>query len=170
MEQVNKRVTFKDIAIGTRKFRLNKIDAMTGSYILFRIVGLLAPAFEDILNDTIKEDKSLKDINKNKTDEDISGKDIIKIFTEITKLSKDDFQYVQKECLKVVHEIFTDDSQPSPPVLDEYGTIGIVDVDTPLIMNLTVQSLVFNLSGFFDVSLLNSKLEGWITSLQSSLT
>jgi len=36
MEQINKRIDYKDITIGTRKFRLNKFDALTGSYMLLQ--------------------------------------------------------------------------------------------------------------------------------------
>jgi len=70
----------------------------------------------------------------------------------------------------VVNEIYPNNPQPSPPVLNEFGTFGILDYDMPLILNLTIQSLIFNVSGFFGENLSALNLEGLATSLQNSLT
>lgn len=172
MEQVNKRITYKDITIGTRKFRLNKFDALTGSFMLFKLVGILAPIFKNI--DIKKAKDTLKSANQSESkdtkEEDISGSDIAAILTEITKLPKEDFDYIQKNCLMVANEIYPDNPQPSPPVLNEFGTFGILDYDMPLILHLTIRSLIFNVSDFFGGDLLNLNLEGLTTSLRNSLT
>jgi hypothetical protein len=60
----------------------------------------------------------------------------------------------------VTNEIYVETSQVSPPVLNEYGTWGTMDIDMPLVLNLTIQSLIFNVSGFFGGSLSDLNLEG----------
>jgi hypothetical protein len=160
--QINKRIDFKDITIGTRKFRLHKFDALTGSYMLFKLVGIIAPIFKDM--DTKKAKEKLQgsgqNESKNVKEEEITGSDMANILTEITKLPKEDFDYIQKNCLMVTNEIYVETSQVSPPVLNEYGTWGTMDIDMPLVLNLTIQSLIFNVSGFFGGSLSDLNLEG----------
>lgn len=159
--QVNKRIDFKDITIGTRKFRIHKFDALTGSYMLFKLVGILAPIFKDM--DIKKAKGKLQGLEQNESkdmkEEEITGGDIANILTEITKLPKEDFDYIQKNCLMVTNEIYDKTSQVSPPILNEYGTWGTMDITTPLVLNLTVQSLIFNISDFFGGSLLGLNLE-----------
>lgn len=164
MEEVNKRIIYKDISIGDRTFRLNKFDPLTGSYMLFKFMGILAPIFSNI------DVKDAKEKTKDSKDVDITGEDITKILGEMRKIPKEDFDYIQKECLKVVNEIYPNNPKPSPSVIDDYGEYGILDVDTPLIINLTIQSLIFNLSGFFGEKLSGFNLEGLTSSLQNLLT
>ncbi len=157
---VNKRQDSKTIEINGRKFVLHKFDALTGSYVLFKLVGILAPIFKDM--DVKKAKGKLQGLdqneNKDMKEEEITGSDIANILTEITKLPKEDFDYIQRNCLMVTNEIYDETSQVSPPVLNEYGTWGTMGIDTPLILNLTVQSLMFNVSGFFGEIDLNSSL------------
>lgn len=146
MEDVNKRITYKDIKIGTRTFKLNKFDALTGSYMLFKLIGLIAPLFK---ND---EFKNIKDAN-------IDDIDISEALKTLTSLPKEDFEYIQQNCLRVVNEVHPN-GMLSPSVLDENNNFGIADYDLPLILNLTVQSLIFNVSGFFNGPLSGLNLEG----------
>lgn len=169
---INKRINYKDVTIGQRHFRIKKFDPLTGSYILFKIVGILTPVFAELmkndnLKDKIKANKK-EDQNKDKKDSKITSQDVVKIFGEITKLSKEDFQYIQKNCLMVVNEIF-ESGVLGPEAINDYGTIGVANADVSLIMNLTIQSLVFNVSGFFGEKLSGLNLEGLTSSLQSSL-
>lgn len=167
---INKRINYKDVTIGQRHFRIKKFDPLTGSYILFKIVGILTPVFAELMkNDTLKDKikaNKKEDQNKDKKDAEITSQDVVKIFGEITKLSKEDFQYIQKNCLMVVNEIH-ENGVPGPSAINEYNTIGISDADTALIMNLTIQSLIFNVSGFFGEKLSGLNLEGLTSSLQN---
>ncbi|KEI75876.1 phage tail assembly chaperone [Clostridium botulinum] len=143
----------KDIEINERKFRLNKMDARTGSYMLFNLMKILGPIFKNIKVDNI-EDISLDDIN------------LTDLVSSIFNLPEDEFRYIQDNCLKVVEELL-----PAGPakVLDKYGNFGVMDIEfnTGLLMNLTIQSLVFNVKGFFEESPLTSIMEKLTTSLQN---
>jgi hypothetical protein len=139
-------VLYKDIEVNGRKFRLGKFDARTGSYMLFKLVGILTPIFKNI--DTKKD---VKDINI----EDIN---LTEMLSSLTSLPEKDFRYIQDNCLRTVKELLPGNA---PQVLDEFGNYGILDAeyDTMLILNLTVQALIFNVSGFFSENLLDSITE-----------
>ncbi|EGT5649326.1 phage tail assembly chaperone [Clostridium botulinum] len=143
----------KDIEINERKFRLNKMDARTGSYMLFNLMKILGPIFKNIKVDNI-EDISLDDIN------------LTDLVSSIFNLPEDEFRYIQDNCLKVVEELL-----PAGPakILDKYENFGVMDIEfnTGLLMNLTIQSLVFNVKGFFEESPLTSIMEKLTTSLQN---
>ncbi|MBE1304568.1 hypothetical protein G4W71_11100 [Clostridium botulinum] len=145
--------TCKDIEINERKFRLNKMDARTGSYMLFNLMKILGPIFKNIKVDNI-EDISLDDIN------------LTDLVSSIFNLPENEFRYIQDNCLKVVEELL-----PAGPakILDKYGNFGVMDIEfnTGLLMNLTIQSLVFNVKGFFEESPLTSIMEKLTTSLQN---
>ncbi|NFC29240.1 hypothetical protein EXM98_04655 [Clostridium botulinum] len=145
--------TCKDIEINERKFRLNKMDARTGSFMLFKLMKILTPIFKNIKVDNT-EDISLDDIN------------LTDLMSSIFDLQEDEFRYIQDNCLKVVEEIL-----PAGPskVIDKYGNYCILNIefDTALLMNLTIQSLVFNVKGFFAGSPLTSITQKLTTSLQN---
>jgi hypothetical protein len=139
---MDKPIVFKDIEVEGRKFRLNKLDARTGSYMTFKLVGILTPLFKNIDLESL-EDLKLNDLN------------IIEMSSSLFKLSEDDFRFVQDNCLQVVDELLPAGLQK---VLDKSGKWGVLDIefDAALVMNLTIQSLVFNVTGFFKGSLLSS--------------
>lgn len=125
----------KTIEIDGRRFLLQKLDARTGSYIAFKLMKLLSPALSKISNG---EDNNIEEIAKG-----------------IFSLSKEEFEYIQDSCLKRCYEILP---ARNTQVLNDYGVYGNDDIEfnAGLIMNLTIQSLVFNISGFFTEGLLNS--------------
>lgn len=139
-------ILYKDIEINNRKFRLKKMDARTGSYMLFKLVKILTPIFKNLKIDNL-DDISLDDLN------------ITDLMSSIFDLPEEEFRYVQDNCLKVVEELL-----PAGParVLDKHGNYGVLDVEfnTGLLMNLTIQSLVFNVTGFFEGSPLSSIIKG----------
>lgn len=147
---MDKPILYKDIEINERKFRLNKLDARTGSFLLFRLIKIIAPLFKNL------------DINKNEGEEASNLMDdinITELVSSICDLPEDDFRFIQDNCLQVIEEVL-----PAGPskVIDKYGNYCILDVefDTMLLMNLTIQSLVFNLKGFFEGSPLTSMSKG----------
>jgi hypothetical protein len=129
------------------------MDARTGSYMLFKLMKILTPIFKNIKQDSAKELK-IEDLNLT----DLAG--------SLFDLPKKEFEYIQDSSLKVVFELLpAGDKQ----VLDDNGQWGINDIafDTALVMNLTVQSLLFNLKGFFPGDLLTSLTKGLNTSQQN---
>jgi hypothetical protein len=146
---MDKKELFKNIDIDGRKFILGKFDARTGSYILFKLVGILTPLFN-----SIKDLENLDDLN------------LTELASSLFSLSEDDFRYVQDNCLMIVKELLPGGT---PQILNEYGIWGANDIefDTQLVMNLTIQSLVFNVSNFFGGNLLVSLRKG-LTSFQQN--
>lgn len=136
---------YKDIEVNGRTFRLNKMNARTGSYMLFKLMKILTPIVKNIKVDS--EELKLSDLN----------------LTEITKslfdLEEEEFKYIQDNALKVIQEILPGGQ---PYVLNKNGEFEALNVefDTGLVMNLTVQSLFFNIKGFFKGSPLESMLKG----------
>ncbi|OOM74000.1 hypothetical protein CLPUN_42380 [Clostridium puniceum] len=151
---MDKPILYKDIEVDGRKFRLNKLDARTGSYMSVKLMGILTPLFENVDLSNLKDIK-LNDLN------------IAKMTKTLFKMPEEDFRFVQDNCLQLVKELL-----PAGPqkVLDEYGKWGVLDIefDTGLVMNLTIQSLVFNVTGFFKESLLSSLINRATTILQNS--
>lgn len=139
-------VTHKDIEINERSFRLNKMNARTGSYMLFKLVKILAPVFKNMTMDDIDE-------------LDLDSINLTEVLSSIFDLPEEEFRYIQDNCLKTVKEILP---AGLADVIDKDGNFGIVDIehDVALTMNLTVQSLMFNVSGFFEGNLLGSALKG----------
>ena len=136
----------KEIEINGRKFRLNKMDARTGSYMLFKLIKILTPIYKNIKIDNIEE-LNLDDIN------------LTELMSSIFDLPEEEFRYIQDNCLRVVEEIL-----PAGPakVFDKYGNYGVLDIEfnTGLLMDLTIQSLIFNVQGFFEGSPLSSIVKG----------
>lgn len=143
-------VTFKEVEINGRKFILNKMDARTGSFMLFKLMKILTPIFKSIKVDKLEEMK-LEDLN------------LSDLASSLFDLPEKEFRYIQDNCLQVVNVML-----PAGPrqLLTKHGEWGIsgIEFDTSLIMNLTIQSLIFNVQGFFKESLLTSLMEKLNTS------
>lgn len=139
-------LNYKDIEISERKFRLNKMDAQTGSFMLFKVIGIIKPIFKNM------KVEDLEDFTADKLN-------IADVIEALCSLSEKDFRYIQENCLKIVEEIL-----PAGPtrVLDKYGNYGVLNIEfnTGLIMALTVHSLIFNVQGFFEGIPLASMLKG----------
>lgn len=147
---MDKKELFKTIDIDGRKFILCKFNAKSGSYILFKLMGILAPIFKDI-----KEIKDTEDIN------------LTELATSLFSLPETEFRYIQDNCLMSVKETL----QSGPvQILNEFGTWGVEDIefDTQLVLDLTLKTLVFNIAPFFKGSQLSSMTKGLTSSLQSS--
>lgn len=136
----------KIIEINERKFKLNKLDAKTGSYMLFKVTSILKPIVKNMKLDDI-EDFSLDKLN------------LGDVIDALCSLSEKDFRYIQDNCLSVVEELLP---AGSAKIIDKNGNFGVLDIEfnTGLLMTLTVHSLVFNVIGFFEGSPLASMLKG----------
>lgn len=128
---------YKIIEVNGRKFRLNKMSARTGTFMLLKITKILPPILENISLDQLDEDNfNIKELN------------LSKLLEPIFDMDEKEFHYIQDNCLKTVEEILPAGAQA---VLNDNGQWGVLNIefDMALVMNLTVQSLWFNLQGFF---------------------
>lgn len=122
---MSQRETNKIVELSGRQFKIEKFDALTGSYIAFTLMEKLLPM-------NIEKQAGLENMPAGRT-----------------LLSKTEFTNLQKDCLKVVSEVLP---ARSAPLLNDNGTWGVNDIekDTRLVMLLTIHALAFNISGFFD--------------------
>lgn len=120
-----KRETSKIIEVSGRKFKIEKFDALTGSYIAFTLMEKFLPM-------GLEAKAGLANMPK--------GREL---------LSREEFTQLQKDCLGVVSEILPAGARP---VIAENGYWGVNDIekDTRLVILLTIHALAFNIAGFFD--------------------
>lgn len=139
-------MAFKDIEINGRKFRLNKLNARTGSFMLVNMIGILTPLIKNVKKESLKN-MNLEDVN------------ITEIAEQLSDIPETKFRYIQDNLLQIISELLPAGGQP---ILTKDLTWGVLNIefDMSLVMNLTIQSLVFNLSGFFGESLLASLMKG----------
>jgi len=129
MAEINKRETFKEVTLDGRKFRIQKFDALTGSYVAYRLMAESLPFG--------------------------MGAEVgIPQAGEMRLMSKKDFKELQLDCLMVCFE-----SLPAgyTCIVNENGSFGVPDLenDTKTILTLTIHALMFNVSSFFGESLLD---------------
>lgn len=122
---MSKRETSKIIELSGRKFKIEKFDALTGSYIAFALMEKFLPM-------GLEGRAGLTNMPK--------GREL---------MTRQEFTQMQKDCLGVVSEVLPAGSRP---VIAENGHWGVNDIekDTRLVILLTVHALAFNIAGFFD--------------------
>jgi len=134
---------FKNIEIDGRTFRLNKMNALTASYMLTKLMKILAPIVKHI------------NLNDNSENLDLNSLNVTEMASSLLDLDEKDFRYIQENVLKVIQELL---SGGQPYVLNKYGEFEALNIeyDIELVMNLTIQGLWFNFEGFFKENLLAS--------------
>ena len=130
MEQnVNKRETFRNIELNGRKWRVEKFDALTGSYLAYQLINLALPPMigKLLANSGIP------------VGGDHSGR----------VMSKQEFMEFQKDCLRVCFEILP---ARNAPVIAENDNWGVEELEKDLstVLMLTVHVLIFNVQSFFE--------------------
>ncbi|GED34034.1 hypothetical protein P9G84_22355 [Brevibacillus centrosporus] len=150
------RMSYKDVEVNGRKFRVKKFPARVGSFMIIKLTAILAPMLASIKPSPSA--KSVEDVN-------LENLDITGIMGHLSSVSEKDFTYIQDQALRVCFELL-----PAGParVINEDGSFGIEDIedDTATIMALTVHALGFNLSSFFQGSGLHGLVAGLISSRQ----
>lgn len=143
-----KRETTKDIELAGRKWRIKKFDALTGSYIAYKLLSQMLPGGMDKQLGNMPEGRAV--------------------------MSKEDFVALQKDCLSVVQELKPAGNTELPVAVilssGKWGVEGLED-DTFTVLSLTIHALVFNVAGFFGgkaLQDLNQSLTG--LSLAGALT
>lgn len=157
---MDKVIDFKEITISDRKFIIKKFDARTGSYMLFKVVGLLAPAFKSISPEMFKKVKGPKDL---------AGINFTDMLGDLMNLKEEDFRYIQDKCLGVCSEALP---AGNVSVLDKNGNFSVIglETDTMTVLSLTTHALIFNLSSFFGAGLWGSLGEALNTSRHNART
>jgi hypothetical protein len=122
---MKKREITKDIELAGRKWRIDKFDAQTGSFIAYQLLFNMLPGGDSQLG-------ALP-----------AGR---------PTMTREQFFDIQSECLKVCSEICEVGGMEAPlPVKLLNGAWGVagLDKDTFTVLALTIHSLIHNVSGFF---------------------
>jgi hypothetical protein len=133
-----KREKFKDVELHGRKWRIAKFDALTGSYVAYKLLFQMLPT---------------------PIEAQMEG---VKLPAGRSTMSKAEFVDLQKDCLAACSELIMVGSQIAPiPVITSVGAWGVegVEDDLMLAMLLTVHCLVFNVAGFFEEGALKELTE-----------
>ncbi|SFU71158.1 phage tail assembly chaperone [Alicyclobacillus macrosporangiidus] len=149
---------YKDVEINGRKFRIRKFSARDGSYILIKVMSILAPMFQGLDLNQVQNVKDVSDVASN-------GLDVFGMIAKLITLSESDFNYIQEKCLRVCSEHL-----PSGfvPVLNDNGSFGVLNLedDTVTVLALTAHALIFNLQSFFAGSPLQGLVGGLLATPQ----
>ena len=132
---MEKREIYKQVEIGERSFRIGKFDAVTGSYIAWKLMGEILPM-------------------------GIKVEGIPSAPGGSPVMTKADFMDLQRDCLYVCAELL-----PAGPadVLNKNGSWGVEDMENnaKLALALTIHALTWNIVDFFDENLLQSLVKGF---------
>jgi hypothetical protein len=129
MDKVEKRETFKVVEISGRKFRIEKFDALTGSYLAYQLLNIALPP---MLGGLLAK----------------SGIPVGGSRSAGRVMSKQEFFDFQRDCLAACFEVLPAGNMP---VITEngFGVIGL-EQDLPTVLMLTVHALLFNVQSFFE--------------------
>ena len=131
-------VKTKIVDVQGKQYQVRKLRPNIGSFIITRVMaaGVGTSSVED---DDDAPDKKL----------------LVSMFSAFLKgIDFDTFSFIQNNCLAVVSRMEpAPDGQLLPmPITTDTGVFAALDVadDLSLVMSLTIESLLFNLSDFFD--------------------
>lgn len=129
-----KREVQKIVKLAGRTWVIDKFDAFTGSYIAYKLLNQLLPGGIDA---------------------QIRGAES----PSLPVMSKSEFLELQIDALSVVREKL---ASGYAPLIGENGGWGVMDVErnASLIIGLTIHSLIFNLSSFFEGDALKDLMSG----------
>ena len=133
---------YKDVEFGGSWYRIEKFDARTGSYVVYKLLAQVLPI--------------LPMLSKEVDPDEFRGQ----LPSVLTKLSKEEFGELQTACLLVCSRLEGNSKIPMPVITDD-GRIAIEDLndDTVTIMFLTVHAIAFNVSSFFGENTLKEFLK-----------
>lgn len=150
----------KEIEISDQKFRIGKLLPDVGSFILMQMIGAgfkrqmeaenhPAPAAEpasDVPRETLPSDDAVRGLA---------------FSAFLDGLDFKQFQFIQQQCLRVCARLEGSPHDPAAelpmPILMKDGRWAITEIrdDVTLVVRLTIETLVFNLSDFFEQGGLN---------------
>lgn len=155
-----------ELTLQGRTFRIRPFKAKDGSFIAFKVAGLLGPLFSKL--PALTTAGAPADGGASESAQMVV--DLLPALGAITQgLSEADFDYLQGKCLGAIDEQLSGGNWV--PILqlggNAFGVPGLEE-NTPLVLMLTVRALATNLSGFFAEGGLSGLLGGLSLSPQSS--
>ena len=140
---MSKRETKKVVELSGKRWSVGKFDALTGSYIVYRLLFQMLPM-------GMEQQAGLEGLNLPQN-RGIMG--------------KQEFIDLQKDCLSVCKElVMVGAVEAEMPIMSNGEFIkGEVQEDTMLVMALTVHALIFNVTSFFE----GDALKDLMTSFQN---
>lgn len=131
------RETQRIVKISGRTWKIEKFDALTGSYIAVKMISRLSHIAVGIASGNLSDPSIIA----------------IGISEAVGSLQKSEFFEIQNECLNVVKEIQkVGDKDVENPLRLPDGRWSVSDLESNvlLIMALVTHVLIFNLTPFFD--------------------
>ena len=144
MEQ--KREAFKIVELAGRRFKIGRLDALTGSYFATKLVSRLSSIAMGIMGGTITDSSYVA----------------MAVIEEIGHMGRVEFLELESDALSVVTEVTNVGGNDADiPIRTQNGAWGVAGLEDDMItvMALVVHSAVFNLSPFFDGNALNAVKE-----------
>jgi hypothetical protein len=132
-----KREAFKDIELAGRKWRIGKMDPLTGSYLATKLMAKVGHVAVGIASGNV-------------TDQVVMA---MAIAQEIGSFSKAEFLEIQMDCLVVCKEIQQQQGIDFPlQIIMPDGKWGVQDLedDVVTVLALVTHTVIFNLTPFFD--------------------
>jgi hypothetical protein len=142
--------TIKEITIKEQNYRICKLSAKSGSWLLMQLMGKMIKIMEELANtgSPNPEVNNVLEQDKNKAEESAHAA----IQFMLMNLEEDTFAKVQNHALSVCYRLENAGSVPVPmPVIMNDGRFAIkeLEFDIETVMSLTSQSLFANLAPFF---------------------
>jgi hypothetical protein len=142
------RETERVISIGSRKWKVKKFDALTGSYIALKLMSKISNIAIGIVSGGLTDPALIA----------------MSIANELGSFSKAEFNEIQNECLHVcfsITEAGGKDIESPIRLPDGRWGVGGLEDDSLMIMTLVSQVLVFNLTSFFAADALKESTESF---------
>ena len=141
----------KLVTLNGQNFQIGKVPPEAGGFILLRMIGA------NIQAGSLARDKnSAAPTAKPEPDKVlITGEEMVRatVFAAfLSGLPFEEFKFVQQSCMKAVAWLSNPKAVNVPmPVMNDYGAWAFEEVgdDIGLVMQLTMEVLVWNLEGFF---------------------
>lgn len=145
---MTKHEPYKIVELAERKWRIGRFDALTGSYIAFTVMTKMLPMIAELMGGK----SETPDVNSL-----AAG-----MMASKASLSREEFLALQKDCLGVVSELqsVAGIDAPVPVLLNGKWGVADLEYDVSTVMALTVHTLFFNISSFFDGNALKGMMEG----------
>jgi hypothetical protein len=138
----------KEVVIGEHRYQISRMDAMHGSWIAMQMLTRVFPM-------------NLEDIVRRAAENEGMGQ-MPSLPANRSTLSEEEFRNVQLHCLRVCSRFeMVGANDVAMPIVMPNGVWAIKDLQTDVltVLALTAQSLVFNISPFFEEGALNPVLE-----------
>ncbi len=143
-----KRESFKYVNCAGKKWKIGKMDALTGSYMATKLLGKVGEMAIAIIGGDLMNEMMIMTV----------------IAREIGSFSKAEFLELQRDCLSVISEVTVREGKEfAVPIAlpDGRWASGELQDDPLTVMALTVHAAVFNMLPFFDGDRLKEVKDGF---------